>query len=207
MAEEEQPETCAVCLDALEDKFTVKLKCGHQYHTHCIMPYFAYGNAICLLCRALAIDPSVKVQWPLVWIQRLLDTVRMILALILGYIMALMGMPFIWIGSMLSVFHHTADLFVRTALTCALFFALFTLWWCWFWYRGESLWDNFQPCKHLNLLYVVFYPRLEHAIEILGTYPTGNDRLTRLLILFLRQSLQMGLGFWDIFLNSSPFCG
>jgi Ring finger domain len=36
MAEEEEPETCAVCLDALEDKFTVKLKCGHQYHTHCI---------------------------------------------------------------------------------------------------------------------------------------------------------------------------
>jgi hypothetical protein len=58
-------ETCAICLDDLSDNERhIGLKCGHVYHSRCIIPWFKSqidngNNPTCPLCKE-----NVRVQMP-----------------------------------------------------------------------------------------------------------------------------------------------
>ena len=46
-------DTC-FCGDKLNDKFTIKLNCGHSFHYECLQKAFSYDklkNNICPMCR------------------------------------------------------------------------------------------------------------------------------------------------------------
>lgn len=46
-------DTCAICLDTLEDDEEVRgLTCGHAFHAHCIDPWLSTRRACCPLCKA-----------------------------------------------------------------------------------------------------------------------------------------------------------
>ncbi|TID17554.1 hypothetical protein E2P81_ATG08126 [Venturia nashicola] len=46
-------DTCAICLDTLEDDEEVRgLTCGHAFHAHCLDPWLSTRRACCPLCKA-----------------------------------------------------------------------------------------------------------------------------------------------------------
>ena len=46
---------CAICLQPVEDTLAT-LRCGHVFHSECILSSFAHGNDTCCLCRERLID-------------------------------------------------------------------------------------------------------------------------------------------------------
>ena len=54
------PDTCPICLEALETEATYSLPCGHVLHTKCALQNAWEGNIACPMCRAL--PPRVDVD-------------------------------------------------------------------------------------------------------------------------------------------------
>lgn len=44
-------ETCAICMDFVQEKDRSILKCGHEFHTSCLMENVVKSNNTCPLCR------------------------------------------------------------------------------------------------------------------------------------------------------------
>lgn len=52
-------DTCAVCIDTLEDEDQVRLlACGHIFHAECIDPWLLTRQACCPLCKVSFYDPK-----------------------------------------------------------------------------------------------------------------------------------------------------
>ncbi|KAK3300539.1 uncharacterized protein B0H64DRAFT_18158 [Chaetomium fimeti] len=56
-------DTCAICIDALEDDDDVRgLTCGHAFHAACIDPWLTTRRACCPLCKADYFTPKPRPQ-------------------------------------------------------------------------------------------------------------------------------------------------
>ncbi|KAH6619282.1 hypothetical protein B0J18DRAFT_240185 [Chaetomium sp. MPI-SDFR-AT-0129] len=56
-------DTCAICIDALEDDDDVRgLTCGHAFHAVCIDPWLTTRRACCPLCKADYYTPKPRPQ-------------------------------------------------------------------------------------------------------------------------------------------------
>ena len=56
-------DTCAICIDALEDDDDVRgLTCGHAFHAACIDPWLTTRRACCPLCKADYFTPKLRPQ-------------------------------------------------------------------------------------------------------------------------------------------------
>lgn len=56
-------DTCAICIDALEDDDDVRgLTCGHAFHAACIDPWLTTRRACCPLCKADYYTPKPRAQ-------------------------------------------------------------------------------------------------------------------------------------------------
>ena len=65
---------CAICLEQLSNKKTVRLQCDHVFHATCVARWFeTSGETRCPLCLqthpfwCFASKPSVRLARPLVW--------------------------------------------------------------------------------------------------------------------------------------------
>ena len=48
--------TCSVCLDIIESKDYSVTKCGHKFHTSCLLQWARTGKTSCPLCRGCMFD-------------------------------------------------------------------------------------------------------------------------------------------------------
>lgn len=56
-------DTCAICIDTLEDDDDVRgLTCGHAFHAACIDPWLTTRRACCPLCKADYYTPKPRMQ-------------------------------------------------------------------------------------------------------------------------------------------------
>lgn len=42
---------CAICCDAIDSSQSHELRCGHSFHSHCLIGWFSRGNPSCPTCR------------------------------------------------------------------------------------------------------------------------------------------------------------
>ena len=42
---------CAICCDAIDPSQSHELRCGHSFHSHCLIDWFSRGNPSCPACR------------------------------------------------------------------------------------------------------------------------------------------------------------
>ena len=59
VVQEEEPDTCIICLESLESETQYSLpECSHCFHQNCIMHWFRDGNAKCPLCNNLGVNSA-----------------------------------------------------------------------------------------------------------------------------------------------------
>ena len=53
--------TCSICIDEFEEGELVRLlpRCGHAYHTECILPWLTERQGCCPLCKIPVLTPSL----------------------------------------------------------------------------------------------------------------------------------------------------
>lgn len=42
---------CAICCEEIDPSESHELRCGHTFHTHCLITWFSQGNPSCPTCR------------------------------------------------------------------------------------------------------------------------------------------------------------
>ena len=42
---------CAICCEAIDPSQSHELRCGHSFHSHCLITWFSQGNPSCPTCR------------------------------------------------------------------------------------------------------------------------------------------------------------
>lgn len=54
--------TCSICIDEFEEGELVRLlpRCGHAYHTECILPWLCERQGHCPLCKVSVLSPSQR---------------------------------------------------------------------------------------------------------------------------------------------------
>jgi hypothetical protein len=52
--------TCSICIDEFEDGEKIRLlpRCGHGYHTECIMPWLTERQGCCPFCKTSVLEPE-----------------------------------------------------------------------------------------------------------------------------------------------------
>ena len=52
--------TCSICIDEFEEGETIRLlpRCGHAFHTQCILPWLQDRQGCCPLCKTEVLDPG-----------------------------------------------------------------------------------------------------------------------------------------------------
>ena len=59
IVQEEEPNTCIICLESLESDTQYSLpECSHCFHQNCIMHWFRGGNTKCPLCNNLGVNSA-----------------------------------------------------------------------------------------------------------------------------------------------------
>lgn len=55
---------CAICLDAMTQRGSTKLKCEHRMHTSCIQKWVRKGSSSCPLCRCELTSDEIHRFYP-----------------------------------------------------------------------------------------------------------------------------------------------